>query len=44
MGRGFDVPVRFLCPPEICVVDVRLRGRVPPTLAITRYAPPVWTP
>jgi len=22
--RGFDVPVRFLCPPEICVLDVRL--------------------
>ena len=24
MERGFDVPVRFLCPPEICVLDVRL--------------------
>ena len=24
MERGFDVPVRFLCPPEICILDVRL--------------------
>jgi hypothetical protein len=24
MERGFDVPVRFLCPPEICVLDLRL--------------------
>jgi hypothetical protein len=24
MERGFDIPVRFLCPPEICVLDVRL--------------------
>jgi uncharacterized protein len=24
MERGFDLPVRFLCPPEICVLDVRL--------------------
>ncbi len=29
MERGFDVPVRFLCPPEICVLDARLRGRTP---------------
>lgn len=29
MERGFDVPVRFLCPPEICVLDLRLRERVP---------------
>lgn len=28
MERGFDVPVRFLCPPEICVLDLRLRGGV----------------
>jgi hypothetical protein len=27
MERGFDVPVRFLCPPEICVLDVRLPAR-----------------
>jgi uncharacterized protein len=25
MERGFAVPVRFLCPPEICVLDLRLR-------------------
>ena len=24
MERGFSVPVRFLCPPEICVLDLRL--------------------
>jgi hypothetical protein len=24
MERGFAPPVRFLCPPEICVVDLRL--------------------
>ena len=24
MERGFSPPVRFLCPPEICVVDLRL--------------------
>jgi uncharacterized protein len=24
MERGFDIPVRFLCPPEICVLDFRL--------------------
>jgi uncharacterized protein len=24
MERGFAPPVRFLCPPEVCVVDVRL--------------------
>ena len=23
MERGFAPPVRFLCPPEICVLDVR---------------------
>jgi uncharacterized protein len=28
MERGFTVPVRFLCPPEICVLDVRIGGRV----------------
>jgi predicted MPP superfamily phosphohydrolase len=27
MERAFTPPVRFLCPPEICVLDVRLRGR-----------------
>ena len=26
MERGFAPPVRFLCPPEICVLDVRLRA------------------
>jgi uncharacterized protein len=26
MERGFTIPVRFLCPPEICVLDVRFRG------------------
>jgi predicted MPP superfamily phosphohydrolase len=25
MERGFAVPVRFLCPPEICVLDVRFQ-------------------
>lgn len=25
MERGFAPPVRFLCPPEICLLDVRLR-------------------
>jgi uncharacterized protein len=25
MERGFAPPVRFLCPPEICLVDLRLR-------------------
>jgi uncharacterized protein len=24
MERGFEIPVRFLCPPEICVLDLRL--------------------
>jgi predicted MPP superfamily phosphohydrolase len=24
MERGFAAPVRFLCPPEVCVLDVRL--------------------
>jgi predicted MPP superfamily phosphohydrolase len=24
MERGFAPPVRFLCPPEVCVLDVRL--------------------
>jgi predicted MPP superfamily phosphohydrolase len=30
MERGFSPPVRFLCPPEICVLDLRLSraGRV----------------
>lgn len=27
MERGFDLPVRFLCPPEICVLDMRLPVR-----------------
>jgi len=26
MERGFAPPLRFLCPPEICVLDVRLPG------------------
>jgi len=30
MERGFSPPVRFLCPPEICLLDVRFRsGAVP---------------
>jgi predicted MPP superfamily phosphohydrolase len=30
MERGFAPPVRFLCPPEICLLDVRFRsGAVP---------------
>lgn len=24
MERGFAPPVRFLCPPEVCIVDLRL--------------------
>ena len=28
MERGFEIPVRFLCPPEICVLDVRLPAYV----------------
>jgi predicted MPP superfamily phosphohydrolase len=28
MERGFAPPLRFLCPPEICVLDVRLPMRV----------------
>jgi predicted MPP superfamily phosphohydrolase len=27
MERGFAPPVRFLCPPEICVLDLRLEAR-----------------
>ena len=27
MERGFAPPLRFLCPPEICVLDVRWRAR-----------------
>jgi predicted MPP superfamily phosphohydrolase len=27
MERGFAPPVRFLCPPEICVLDLRLATR-----------------
>jgi predicted MPP superfamily phosphohydrolase len=27
MERGFAPPLRFLCPPEICVLDVHLRGK-----------------
>jgi predicted MPP superfamily phosphohydrolase len=27
MERGFAPPLRFLCPPEICVLDVHVRGR-----------------
>jgi uncharacterized protein len=27
MERGFAPPLRFLCPPEICVLDVHLRER-----------------
>jgi len=33
MERGFAVPIRFLCPPEICVLDVRLPGGRPPQVA-----------
>jgi predicted MPP superfamily phosphohydrolase len=29
MERGFAPPLRFLCPPEICVLDVHLRGKGP---------------
>jgi uncharacterized protein len=29
MERAFSPPVRFLCPPEICVLDVRLPARDP---------------
>jgi len=29
MERGFAPPLRFLCPPEICVLDVHLRGHGP---------------
>jgi len=24
MERGFDIPIRFLCPPEIGIIDLRL--------------------
>jgi predicted MPP superfamily phosphohydrolase len=24
MERGFEIPVRFLCPPEICIIELRL--------------------
>jgi predicted MPP superfamily phosphohydrolase len=27
MERDFTVPIRFNCPPEVCVLDVRLRAR-----------------
>lgn len=27
MERGFSPPVRFLCPPEICLVDMRIPAR-----------------
>jgi uncharacterized protein len=27
MERGFDIPVRFLCPPEVCILDLTLRAR-----------------
>jgi hypothetical protein len=27
MERGFAPPVRFLCPPEICLLDVQLPAR-----------------
>jgi uncharacterized protein len=26
MERGFEIPVRFLCPPEVCILDVTLRA------------------
>ena len=29
MERGFTPPVRFLCPPEICVLDLNLAGERP---------------
>jgi predicted MPP superfamily phosphohydrolase len=30
MERGFSPPVRFLCPPEICLLDVRFRSAATP--------------
>jgi hypothetical protein len=42
MERGFAPPVRFLCPPEICVLDLRL-SRAPsssrPVLSAHRLDP-----
>ena len=26
MERGFEIPVRFLCPPEVCIVDLTLHS------------------
>jgi predicted MPP superfamily phosphohydrolase len=26
MERGFEIPVRFLCPPEVCILDLTLRA------------------
>ncbi|HEY5907369.1 MAG TPA: metallophosphoesterase [Vicinamibacteria bacterium] len=40
MERGFTVPVRFLCPPEICVLDVRLPGVSTKSAALPRRAVP----
>jgi uncharacterized protein len=34
MERGFAVPIRFLCPPEICVLDVRLPASGPARLRV----------
>ena len=38
MERGFAPPVRFFCPPEICIVDVRLsrHSRTPETSTTAR--------
>ena len=33
MERGFAPPVRFLCPPEVCIVDVRLPAGAPTVVA-----------
>lgn len=32
MERGFDIPVRFLCPPEIGILDLRLARRADHTV------------
>jgi predicted MPP superfamily phosphohydrolase len=43
MERGFAPPVRFLCPPEICILDLRLpphgAGRNPALPAVSRVRP-----
>lgn len=30
MERGFAPPIRFLCPPEVCIIDLHLPGRGAP--------------